>query len=144
MYTPQYAGLQVLEDKFSAQGFHVLGFLSNDFGNQGGSSGQDNACNAKYGVSFQQFGTDHVIDTDGPGPNVPQPVFAWLESQPNPGPFGGPAPIWNFHKYLISRTGELVGHWTSTVYPGDDPANPADSFDTSEIVIAIKAELAKP
>jgi glutathione peroxidase len=133
-----------LEDKLGAQGFHVLGFLSDDFGNQGGSSGQVDSCAAQYGVKFQQFGIDHVIDTDGAGPIKAQPVFAWLEGQSNPGPFATPYPDWNFHKYLISRTGKLVGHWTSTVYPGDDPANPSDSFDTSEIVIAIKAELAKP
>src|SRR3712207_7295201 len=43
-YTPQYAGLQVLEESFAGQGFHVLGFLSNDFGNQGGNQEQIDAC----------------------------------------------------------------------------------------------------
>ena len=49
----------------------------------------------------------------------------------------------NFHKYLISRDGQLVAHCDSPVYPGDDPNNSSDSFDTSPIVVAIKAELAK-
>lgn len=126
-----------MEDKFKAQGFEVLGFLSNDFAGQGGTDGQIDACNAKYAVTFQQFATEPVT-----GPSA-VPVFAWLESQPNPGPAAQPQPTWNFHKYLISRKGELVAHWDTVVYPGDDPAVATDSFDTSPIVIAIKAELAK-
>jgi glutathione peroxidase len=115
----------------------VLGFLSNDFGNQGGTDGQVDACNEQYAVEFEQFDLDHVI-----GPDT-QPVFAWLEAQPNPGPNAAPEPDWNFHKYLVSRDGELVAHFDTPVYPGDDPNNPNDSFDTNPIVVAIKAELAK-
>ena len=133
-----------MEDKFGAQGFHVLGFLSDDFGNQGGDTGQVDTCNTKYAVTFPQFDLDHVIDTDGAGPIVPQPVYAWLEAQPNPGPVATNVPTWNFHKYLLSREGKLVAAFDTPDYPGDDPANPNDSFDTSDIVIAIKAELAKP
>ena len=131
------AGLQVLEDKFSADGLHVLGFLSNDFGNQGGTPGQIDMCSDQYKVSFQQFAIDHVIGAQA------QPVFAWVEAQANPGPANPIQPDWNFHKYLISRDGKLVGHWDSPTYPGDDPNNPNDSFDTNPIVVAIKAELAK-
>lgn len=128
------AGLQVLEDTFAAQGFHLLGFYSNDFGNQAGDPDQ---CTGMYSVTFQQFAIDHVV-----GANA-QPVFKWIESQANPGPAAGINPTWNFHKYLIAKDGKLVGHWDSPTYPGDDPANPNDSFDTNPIVVAIKAELAK-
>jgi glutathione peroxidase len=138
------AGLQVLEEKFSGQGFHVLGFLENDFGMQGGTDGQIDACTGMYGVTFPQFAIDHVIDTDGAGPEVPQPVFAWIYAQGNPGPATTLYPTWNFHKWLVSRDGHVIKHWDSPTYPGDDPNNPSDSFDTSEIVVAIKAELAKP
>lgn len=131
------AGLQGLEDKFSAEGLHVLGFYSNDFGNQGGTPGQIDMCSGEYMVTFQQFAIDHVKGADA------QPVFKWLFSQPPPGPAAGIEPTWNFHKYLISREGKLVGHWDSPVYPGDDPNNPNDSFDSNPIVVAIKAELAK-
>jgi glutathione peroxidase len=134
------AGLQVLEDTFSAQGFHVLGFLSNDFGMQGGTAGQISACNAMYGIKFTQFAMDHVVPQ---GSTRPQPVFAWLEAQPNPGPDTSALPSWNFSKYLISRTGVLVAHWDSPVYPGADPTDSTSTFDGSPIVIAIKAELAK-
>lgn len=132
-----------MEDKFSGQNFEVLGFLSNDFGNQGGSEGQVDTCVDKYMLTFKQFAIAHVYDVDGAGPEEPQPVWKWLLSQPDPGPVAGLVPTWNFHKYLISRDGKLVKHWASGTYPGDDPNNPNDSFDTNEIVMAIKAEIAK-
>jgi glutathione peroxidase len=120
------------------QGLQVLGFLSNDFGMQGGDPGQIDACNGKYMVTFDQFAIDHVL------PPSAQPVFAWLESQPNPNPPLSLQPAWNFHKYLISRDGKLVHHWATEVYPGADPNDATSTFDTNEIVMAIKAELAKP
>jgi glutathione peroxidase len=135
------AGLQVLEDEFKAEGFHVLGFLSNDFGNQGGSDDDIGACTERYNITFEQFALDHVRDPDGGGAARAQPVFAWLASRPNPGPSRTTEPTWNFHKYLVSRRGELVAHWESSTYPGDDPASSSDSFDTNPIVVAIRAEL---
>jgi glutathione peroxidase len=132
-----------LEDKLGGNDFTVLGFLSNDFGNQGGSEGQIDTCVDKYMLTFKQFAIGHVRDVDGAGPEEPQPVWKWLLSQPDPGPVAGLDPTWNFHKYLISRDGKLVKHWASGTYPGDDPNNPNDSFDTNEIVMAIKAEIAK-
>lgn len=138
------AGLQVLEEKLGGSNFRVLGFLSNDFGNQGGNNGQIDACTGQYGVTFRQLTIDHVIDTDGAGPEAPQPVFSWLYTQPNPGPSFSPQPTWNFNKWLVSKDGKVVKHWDSPEYPGDDPSNPSDSFDTSPIVVAIKAEIAKP
>lgn len=133
-----------MEETFRDQGFEVLGFLSNDFGNQGGSSGQIDMCIDSYDITFKQFAIEHVKDVDGAGPEEPQPIWKWLLSQPDPGVVpAGLVPAWNFHKYLISRDGKLVKHWSTYTYPGDDPANPNDSFDTNEIVQAIKAELGK-
>jgi glutathione peroxidase len=135
------AGLQVLEDTFGGQGFRVLGFGSNDFGQQGGNAGQVAACNAKYGITFTQFALAHVIPV---GSAPAQPVFAWLEAQPSPGPDPSSVPSWNFSKYLLSRDGVLVDHWDSPVYPGADPSDPSSTFDTSPVVIAIRAQLAQP
>jgi glutathione peroxidase len=118
----------------------MLGFYSNDFGMQAGDPG---ACTNKYGITYQQFDIDHVKDTDGGGPLKPRPVFEWLLAQSNPGPAPKPEPNWNFNKYLVGRDGKLVKHWSDSVWPGDNPNNPSDSFDGSEIVVAIKAELAK-
>lgn len=130
--------LQVLEDKLSGQGFHVLGFLENDFGGQGGDMGQIDACTNKYHVTFPQFQLGHVV-----GPET-QPVFAWLYKQPNPGPAPSVQPPWNFQKWLISRDGKLVADWDPNVWPGADPSDPTSTFDGSPVVIAIKAEIAKP
>lgn len=131
------AGLQVLEEEFAAEGFHVLGFYSNDFGNQGGTNEQIDACTDNYGITFPQFAIDHVVGADM------QPVWTWLMSQPNPNPNVALPPDWNFHKYLISREGTLVRHDVTQTYPGDDPNNGSDSFETNPIVMAIEAELAK-
>ncbi len=127
-----------MEEKFSGQGFHVLGFMSDDFGMQGGTSQQIQACDGKYGITYPEFPIEHVVGPDA------EPVFAWIEAQPNPGPSAVLDPTWNFHKYLISRAGELVGSWDTTVYPGMDPNDPSSMFDTNPIVVAIEAELAKP
>ncbi len=61
----------------------MLGFLSDDFGSQGGSGSEISACNSKYGITFTQFAIDHVVPQ---GTTPPEPVFAWLEAQPSPGP----------------------------------------------------------
>lgn len=100
-------------------------------------------CIDSYMITFKQFAMGHVKDVDGAGPEEPQPIWKWLLAQPAPGPASGLVPQWNFHKYLISREGKLVKHWTTYTYPGDDPNNPNDSFDTNEIVQAIKVELGK-
>ena len=126
-----------MEETFESQGFHVLGFYENNFGMQGGTPGQIDMCTSNYMVSFPQFEMNDVI-----GANA-QPVWQWILAQTNPGPAPSINPSWNFNKYLISKDGQLVGHWAETVYPGDDPANGSDSFDTNAIVVAIKSELAK-
>jgi glutathione peroxidase len=129
------AGLQVLEDTFASQGFHVLGFYENNFGAQGGTPGQVDMCTETYHVTFPQFEMADVI-----GANA-QPVWQWILGQPNPGPAANITPSWNFNKYLIAKDGTLVGHWPEQEYPGTDPASA--SFNSNAIVVAIKAELAK-
>jgi glutathione peroxidase len=139
--TPQWQGLESLETTFASSGFHVLGFFTDDFGNQGGTTAQIVAADSMYGVTYQQFEMGHVVDV---APASAQPVFKWLEAQPNPGPASSPLPTWNHDKYLVSRTGILVAHWDATTFPGKDPSDPAASFDGSPIVQAIRAELSKP
>lgn len=135
------AGLQVLEDELGPEGFHVLGFFSNDFGNQGGSSDDIDACNLQHMTSFRQFDIAHVIDPDGDGPEVPQPVWAWLLAQPSPGPAEPLAPAWNFHKYIVSKEGVLVAHHGQSEYWGTDPT--AEAYQTNPVVQDIRAELAR-
>jgi len=129
------AGLQVLETQFGGMGFHVLGFLENDFGAQGGTMGQVDMCTSTYHVMFPQFEMADVI-----GANQ-QPVWKWLLSQPNAPPMTSIQPTWNFNKYLVSKTGQLVNHWDSPVAPPTSATDP--TFNTNPLVVAIQSELAK-
>jgi glutathione peroxidase len=130
------AGLQVLEEQFGDQGFHVLGFYSNDFGSQGGTDEQIEACNDAHAVSFDQF---QIAPVTGP---QARPVFTWILSHANPGPKPDPLePTWNFHKYLVSRDGQLVAAFDRFSYPGEDATS--NEWQTHEIVTAIQAELAR-
>jgi glutathione peroxidase len=117
-----------LEETFESQNFEVLGFYSNDFGNQGGDPG---ACTSTYHVTYPQFTIAPVT------PPSAEEVFAWIESQAIAPPSTTNLPNWNFNKYLIARDGTLVGHWL-------DYQDPTTDFDNNPIVVAIKAEIAKP
>lgn len=133
-YTPQYGPLEQLHETYGPQGFEVVGFLSNDFGEPAGDGSQIAGCTSKYDVKFTQYGIDHVTDQDSGGKSAtPRPVYSWLGAQAAQSPAGTKYPTWNFHKYLLSRTGELVAHW----------ASPTDPLDPS-IKAAVEAELAKP
>ncbi|MBM4359448.1 MAG: hypothetical protein FJ096_15195 [Deltaproteobacteria bacterium] len=122
-FTPQSTALQKLESSYKAKGLEVLGFYSDDFGDQGGDP---EACNANYKITFDTFEIAPVSGAKA------RPVFAWLAKQPNPGPEGSIEPKWNFSKYLVGRDGKLVKHWSHTVVP-----------DAKEITDAIEAELNK-
>ena len=130
------AGLQVLEEEFSAQGFHLLGFFSNDFGNQGGDGDDIDSCNEEHQVTFREFDIDHVTAPDA------QPAWQWILSQPSPGPEQPLEPTWNFHKYLISKDGQLISHFAQGSYWGTDPQSA--QFNDSEVVQGIRAQLALP
>ena len=110
-YTPQYAGLEALEQEYSAQGFHVLGFPSNEFGGQepGDAARIREFCTARYQVSFPMFGK--VETKPGAGQS---PVYATLIQAT------GEAPAWNFGKYLVGRDGRAIAFYPSKVQP-DDP-----------------------
>jgi len=129
-------GLQVLEELYADEGFHVLGFYSNDFGKQGGTDEQIAEVTEKYHVTYPQFAIEPVSGDDL------RPVFSWLLSHDNPGPkTGDVGPSWNFGKWLVSRKGDLVAAFDTRSYPGVDPNE--QSFKESPIVQAIEAELAK-
>ncbi len=119
-YTPQYEGLEALQRKYSARGFSVLGFPSNDFkGQEPGDEAQiQEFCTLTYGVKFPMF--QKVVVT---GPEA-TPLYRSLATAT------GVSPAWNFHKYLISRDGRVVAQFPSKVTP-DDP----------KLVAAIEREL---
>ena len=110
-FTPQYEGLDALQQKYKAQGFTVLGFPSNDFmGQEPGEEAQiKEFCTLTYGVKFPMFGKEHVVGPDA------TPLYRDLKQAT------GVEPGWNFHKYLIHKDGKTVESFTSKVKP-DDPA----------------------
>jgi glutathione peroxidase len=112
--TPQYEGLEALQDRYANRGFTVLGFPSNDFaGQEPGDDAEIGAfCRANYGVSFPMFSKVRVKGPDA------HPVYAYLTALP--APVGGPVE-WNFQKYLVDREGRVVARYAPKV-PPQDPA----------------------
>ena len=109
-YTPQYAGLEKLYREMKGKGVNVLGFPSNDFGEQEPGTAQEIAtfCRTNYDVTFPLF--EKVVTRRGTGQS---PVYAFLGRSGN-------LPAWNFSKYVIDRRGQVGAFFPSDVTP-DDP-----------------------
>nr|WP_237219187.1 glutathione peroxidase [Rhodoferax aquaticus] len=106
-FTHQYEGLEALYAKYNARGLVVLGFPSNDFGSQepGNSKAIADFCFNTYGVKFPMLSKTVV---SGKGRNG---LYAALFQAT------GKAPQWNFHKYLIDRSGKVLASFPSEVEP---------------------------
>ena len=106
-YTPQYQGLQALSEKFKSRGLVILGFPSNDFGQQEPGSEKEIAdfCDRTYAVKFPMFSKTSVKEAGG------SQVFDGLAKAT------GQRPKWNFHKYLIARDGTTAVSFPSKVEP---------------------------
>lgn len=106
-FTGQYEGLEALYAKYQARGLVVLGFPSNDFGQQEPGSSKEIAdfCFNTYGVKFPMMNKAVVV---GPKRNA---LYAELAKAT------GTVPKWNFHKYLIDRSGKVVASYPSEVEP---------------------------
>jgi len=105
-YTPQYEGLEKLYEELAPKGFVILGFPSNDFGAQEPGSPEEIAAFAasKYNVTFPLFAKVKTSGSDA------SPVYALASSVDGP-------PKWNFHKYLVDRSGRVVRAFPSKVKP---------------------------
>jgi glutathione peroxidase len=108
-FTPQYEGLEKLYRRYRDRGLVVLGFPANDFGGQEPGSNKQIAdfCQVNYGVSFPVFAKSSVV---GANANA---VFRDLAAKT------GGAPRWNFHKYLVDRSGAPVASFATQVEPLD-------------------------
>lgn len=108
-FTDQYKGLEALHAKYKDRGFVVLGFPSNDFGNQepGDSKQIAEFCSNTYGVKFPMFAKTSVR-----GDNA-NPLFAELSKA------SGTRPKWNFYKYLVGRNGQVLDSYSSMTSPDD-------------------------
>lgn len=111
-FTLQYQGLEALHRKFADQGFEVLGFPCNQFGNQEPGDAQEIAtfCSTNYDVSFPVFAK---IEVNGPRAD---PLYEHLKKAV-PGLLGLPSIKWNFTKFLVDRSGKVVRRYAPTTKP---------------------------
>jgi glutathione peroxidase len=144
--TPQYEGLENLYEQYRGQGFVIAGFPANNFKSQepGTDAEIQTFCTTNYGVKFPMFAKINVV-----GPDKHPLYAALIDAQPRSEsssevPFAeklhgygietNPEPeiLWNFEKFLVSRSGQVVKRFS----PDTEP-------DAPELVTAIRAELAK-
>ncbi len=108
-YTPQYEGLEQLQEKYQHKGLVVLGFPSNDFmGQEPGTETEiQDFCRLTYDVKFPMFEKTPVKKEHA------HPFYVQLAE------LSGTFPTWNFHKYLIGRDGKYITHFTPHTKPSD-------------------------
>jgi len=111
-FTPQYAGLEALYQKYKSRNFVILGFPCNQFGSQepGSESEIMSFCNLEYGVTFPLFAK---IDVNGPNAH---PLYGYLKTV-KPGILGTEGIKWNFTKFLVDRNGDPIHRYA----PSDKP-----------------------
>lgn len=126
-YTPQYAGLEKLHEKYADKGLVILGFPCNEFGGQEPGTDEDIAgfCDKNYGVKFDMFSK---IVVNGAGQC---PLYSYLTSPQSDPKFAGPIK-WNFEKFLVDREGNVIARFPSKVAP-----------ESPELVKAVEDAMAK-
>ncbi|WP_035853767.1 glutathione peroxidase [Cryptosporangium arvum] len=144
--TPQYEGLEKLHERYREQGFAVLGFPANDFAGQEPGTDAEIAefCTTTFGVQFPMFSKISVVGGDK-HPLYQQLTAAIAEAEGDKAThreklkgYGLPATedpevLWNFEKFLVSRTGEVVGRFAPSLTPDDD-----------RLTAAVEREVATP
>ena len=111
-FTPQYAGLQALHERYQARGLAVLGFPCNQFGGQepGGAGEIASFCSSRFQVGFPLM---EKVEVKGPQAH---PLFAWL-SEAAPGLLGSRVIKWNFTKFLVGRDGQVIRRYAPQTTP---------------------------
>jgi len=111
-FTPQYAGLEALQQEYGPRGLTVLGFPCNQFGAQepGDAAEIGSFCETRFGVSFPLF---DKIEVNGPNAH---PLYVWLKREA-PGLLGLRAIKWNFTKFLVDRSGAVVARFAPSKAP---------------------------
>jgi glutathione peroxidase len=113
--TPQYSGLERLQERFGGQGFSVVGFPCNQFAGQEPGSAEEiqTFCSTTYGVTFPLF---EKIDVNGEGRH---PLYAELTKAADAEGAAGDVQ-WNFEKFLVSADGEVLARFRPRTEPEDE------------------------
>jgi glutathione peroxidase len=111
-FTPQYAGLEALYQRYRERGLVILGFPCNQFGAQEKGSADEIAsfCEKNYGVSFPLFAK---IDVNGEHTHA---LYQYLKKSA-PGLLGSEAIKWNFTKFLVNRQGQVIERYAPATTP---------------------------
>jgi len=125
-FTPQFAGLQQLWQRYRGQGLVVIGYPCNQFGGQdpGSQAEIESFCSLNYGVDFPMMAK---VEVKGAGAD---PLFKWLTAEA-PGVLGTEFIKWNFTKFLVGRDGQVLGRYGPQARP-------------QSLVADIEAALARP
>ncbi len=112
-YTPQFEGLEKLNQEYKEKGLEILGFPCNQFSHQDPGANEDilEFCKVNYGVTFTMF---DKIDVNGPNAD---PIYKYLKSQKKS--FLGSDISWNFTKFLLDREGNVVKRYLPNTKPQD-------------------------
>jgi glutathione peroxidase len=110
--TPQYGALEALHEEYADRGFTVVGVPCNQFGGQEPGTSEQIAefCSATYGVTFPMTAK---VDVNGPGAD---PLYERLTATPDASGEAG-AVQWNFEKFLVDGSGQVVGRFRPTTQP---------------------------
>jgi len=111
-FTPQFAGLQQLHERYGERGLSVIGFPCNQFGGQDPGADEQilGFCQKNYGVGFAMMSK---VEVNGPAAH---PLFQWL-TRSAPGILGTQAIKWNFTKFLIGKDGQVIKRYGSMDKP---------------------------
>ena len=124
--TPQYNGLEKLQERYAEQGFTVLGVPCNQFLGQEPGSAEEIAefCSATYGVTFP---LTEKVEVNGEGRHaLYERLVGFADAEGHTGDIR-----WNFEKFLIGRDGTVVARFSPQTEPESD-----------ELVAAVEAQLA--
>jgi glutathione peroxidase len=119
-FTPQFAGLEALWQRYRDKGLVIVGFPSNEFGGQDPGSNEQIAsfCQLNYGVSFPMMAKVKVNGAQA------HPLWQWLKAQA-PGLLGTEGIKWNFTKFLVGKDGSVIKRYA----PNDKPESIAADIE---------------
>lgn len=119
-YTPQYAGLEKIYEKYKDRGFVILGFPANNFGGQEPGTNEEikTFCSTKYQVKFPMYAKVSVVGSDA------TPLYQFLTDKKRNPTMGGEIQ-WNFTKFLVDRNGNVIARFEPDVEPESSGMNSA-------------------